>query len=127
MHELAVCQALLGEVVSLAEARRAIVVTDIHVGIGPLSGVEADLLQDAFPIAAAGTYASAANLHLRQTKIRVRCVACGAETEAKVNRLVCGKCANWRTTLIGGDELILERVEMETRSENQSMGEAVHV
>jgi hypothetical protein len=29
--------------------------------------------------------------------------------------------------LIGGDELILERVEMETRSENQSMGEAANV
>jgi hydrogenase nickel incorporation protein HypA/HybF len=52
---------------------------------------------------------------------------CGAETKAKANRLVCGKCANWRTTLIGGDELILERVEMETRSENQSMGEAANV
>lgn len=127
MHELAVCQALLGEVVSLAAARNAVIVTDIHVGIGPLSGVEADLLQDAFPIAAAGTYASAAVLHLRKTKIRVRCLECGAETKAKANRLVCGKCANWRTTLIGGDELILERVEMETRSENQSMGEAANV
>jgi len=127
MHELAVCQALLGEVVSLAEARSAVAVTDIHVGIGPLSGVEADLLQDAFPIAAAGTFANAATLHLRKTGIRVRCEECGAETRAKANRLICGKCANWRTTLIGGDELILERIEMETRSENQSMGEAANV
>jgi len=127
MHELAICQALLGEVTSLARSRGAISVTDIHVGIGPLSGVEADLLQDAFPIAAAGTVANAASLHLHRTVVRVKCTECDEETEVKVNQLVCGKCGDWRTTLIGGDELLLERVEMTTPSNNQDKGELAHV
>jgi len=127
MHELAICQALLSEVASLARSRGAISVTDIHVGIGPLSGVEADLLQDAFPIAAAGTVANAALLHLRKTEVRVRCEECNKETAAKVNRLVCGSCGNWRTTLTGGDELLLERVEMKTPSKNKDTGELAHV
>jgi len=28
----------------------------------------------------------------------------------KMNRLVCKKCGDWRTTLISGDELMLQRV-----------------
>ena len=112
MHELAVCQALLDEVSALARARHAVTVTDIHVGIGPLSGVEAGLLEDAFPIAAAGTLADSAALHLYRTPVRVRCGECGAETEVQANCLVCGRCRHWRTTLTSGDELLLERVEM---------------
>lgn len=127
MHELAICQALIAEVAAVAAARNASVVTDIHVGIGPLSGVEADLLQDAFPIAAAGTVAGAASLHLRRTSIRVRCEECGAETEAKANRLLCGKCEHWRTTLIHGDELLLERVELKAPPKPTSRGETAHV
>lgn len=112
MHELAVCQSLLQEVARIAADRRAAAVTDIHLGIGPLSGVEADLMRDAFPIAAAGTVASAASLHLRRTDVRVRCTACGAESSAVPNRLVCASCNDWRTTLVSGDELLLERVEL---------------
>jgi hydrogenase nickel incorporation protein HypA/HybF len=102
----------LQEVARIAADRRAAAVTDIHLGIGPLSGVEADLMRDAFPIAAAGTVASAASLHLRRTDVRVRCTACGAESSAVPNRLVCASCNDWRTTLVSGDELLLERVEL---------------
>ena len=122
MHELAVCQALIDEVAALAAASRALFVTGIHVGIGPLSGVEADLLRDAFPIAAAGTAASTASLHLRSMPVRVRCGECGAETEARANRLLCGRCENWRTTLIGGDELLLERVELQRSATDDAGG-----
>jgi hydrogenase nickel incorporation protein HypA/HybF len=112
MHELAISQALLAEVATVASSRDAVAVTDIHVGIGPLSGVEANLLADAFPIAAAGTIADKALLHLRRTSIRVRCSECGEETEARASKLVCGACGEWRTTLVSGDELLLERVEL---------------
>ncbi len=127
MHELAVCQALIAEVESVAQSRNGAAVTDVHVGVGPLSGVEADLLQDAFPMAAAGTVASSALLHVRRTKVRVRCGECGEESEVKVSRLVCGKCQDWRTTLTGGDELLLERVEMNVYKDESAAGESVHV
>ena len=126
MHELAICQALLAEVAAVAASRRATAVTDIYVGIGPLSGVEADLLQDAFPIAAAGTPADAASLHLRRTAVRVRCQECGAQTEASANRLLCGACGNWRTTVVGGDELFLERVALNA-SDAVHQGEPANV
>jgi hydrogenase nickel incorporation protein HypA/HybF len=127
MHELAICQSLLREVAHIAADRHARSVTDIHVGIGPLSGVEARLMQDAFPIAAAGTIAASAALHLRCTGVRVRCESCGAETEVPTNRLVCGRCDDWRTTLVSGDELLLERVELDGPGKVRQARESAHV
>lgn len=126
MHELAVCQALIEQVRDVARQSGSSAVTDIHVGIGPLSGVEADLLVDAFPIATAGTVAVGAALHVRKTPVRVRCSACSAETEAAVSRLICGDCGDWRTELVSGDELILERVEL-TRSRTNAEEERAGV
>jgi hydrogenase nickel incorporation protein HypA/HybF len=119
MHELAICQALIEQVKKIAFDEHAVLVSDIHVSIGPLSGVESVLLKNAFPIAAAGTVARAAVLHLRENPVRIMCESCGAETEVAVNRLVCGNCEDWRTRLVSGDELLLERVclERETKEE----------
>ncbi|MDH3428438.1 MAG: hydrogenase maturation nickel metallochaperone HypA [Gammaproteobacteria bacterium] len=113
MHELAICQALIGQVSDVARSNRAAAVSDIFVSIGPLSGVEGPLMQNAFPIAAAGTVAGAAKLHLRSMPIRVHCEECGRESEAGMNRLVCEHCGDWRTRLISGDELLLQRVILE--------------
>ena len=112
MHELAICQALITEVTAVARSERADRVSDVFVSVGPLSGVEYPLMQNAFPIAAAGTVASDANLHLEATQIKVQCAECGRESEVPVNRLVCPHCGDWRTQLLSGDELLLRRVVM---------------
>ena len=114
MHELAICQALIAEVAAVARSHRAISVTDVYVSVGPLSGVEGSLMRSAFPIAAAGTIANDSALHLQQTPVRVRCDKCGAESEVAANRLICGRCGEWRTQLVSGDELLLQRVAMQT-------------
>ena len=113
MHELSICQALISQVEDVAREQKAASVSDIYVSVGPLSGVEGPLMRNALPIAAAGTVADNATLHLESTAIRVRCEECGEESDAKMNRLVCAACGDWRTTLISGDELILQRVVME--------------
>ncbi|NNG14728.1 MAG: hydrogenase nickel incorporation protein HypA, partial [Gammaproteobacteria bacterium] len=53
-------------------------------------------------------------LVIQQMPIQVRCKTCRAETAATANRLLCGECGDWQTELLSGDELLLERVEMQT-------------
>lgn len=113
MHELALCQALMSQVETIARDHDADRVTAITLGMGPLSGVEAQLLKNAYPIASAGTIAEGAELMIRTTPVRVHCHSCGADSDALVNRLVCGHCGNWRTRLISGDELLLVSVELD--------------
>jgi hydrogenase nickel incorporation protein HypA/HybF len=112
MHELAICQALIAEVEDIAR-RRAARVNEIRVAIGPLSGIEPQLLRDAFPLACAGTSADGARLAIEPTELRVRCRSCGAESAAAPNRLLCGACGDWRTNLVSGDEMMLLRVELD--------------
>ena len=113
MHELSVCMSLLEQVQAIATDRGAISVTRIEVKVGPLSGVESDLLQNAWPLAAAGTLAVDAEFVVEEADITVHCNSCGTDTAAKANRLVCGKCGDFHTTVISGDEMILQRVELE--------------
>jgi hydrogenase nickel incorporation protein HypA/HybF len=66
------------------------------------------------PLAAAGSRMEHAELEFAHAPIQVRCQTCGAETEAAMNRLICGACGDWHTQVISGDELLLESVELET-------------
>lgn len=117
MHELAICQALMNQVESIAAERNAHSVVSIVVGMGPLSGVEAQLLKHAYPVASAGTVAEGAELVIENLPVRIKCTQCGSESDALPNKLVCKACGDWRTTLISGDELMLMRVELETAAE----------
>ncbi len=114
MHELAVAQALVEQVEAVISQHQAAGATSIRVRIGPLAGVVPDLLATAFPLAAAGSRSEHAVLDLVDAPIKVRCQTCGAETEAAMNRLICGACGDWHTQVISGDELLLESVELET-------------
>lgn len=116
MHELAVCQSIIAQVTDIARQHGAHGVSGIKVLIGPLSGVEPQLLAQAFPIARAGTVADAAELKFEALPLKVRCRNCAAQTEAQPNRLVCGVCGDWRTEVISGDEMLLASVELITDS-----------
>ena len=113
MHELAICQSLINQVESIALEHHAKSVSLIVVGIGPLSGVEAQLLKNAYPIASAGSVAENTELVIEYLPIKVKCNKCGCESDALPNKLVCKQCGDWQTSLVSGDELLLMSVELE--------------
>ena len=112
MHELSVCNALIEQVENIALQHRGSEVTRIILKIGPLSGVEHQLLRNAFPLAAAATVAEKADLVIETAIVVVKCSECAAESEVSANRLLCASCGDFRTRIISGDELILQRVEL---------------
>ena len=114
MHELSICQSMIQQVTVVAQHHHARAVHSIRVSIGPLSGVEPSLLQQAFPLASVGTIAQDAELVVDNAPVRVRCRRCGVEGEARPNRLVCAHCGDWQTQLLSGDELLLASVELST-------------
>ena len=77
MHELSVCISMLEQVTAVATRESADQVTIVVARIGPLSGVVPELLQQAFPLAAAGTLAEGAELRVETLPIIVRCRSCG--------------------------------------------------
>ena len=111
MHELSVCQNLVMQVERIARERNARV-SSITIKIGPLSGVEAALVEQAYPLAVAGTCLSAARLIIDSLPVRVHCRVCQQDTAAAPNRMLCAHCGDWRTELLSGDELLLSSVEL---------------
>ena len=101
------------QVETIARDNHAERVTAITVGMGPLAGVEEQLLKNAYPVASAGTVAADAELIIQLTPVRVRCSCCNKESTVPANRLVCALCSDWRTELVSGDELLLIRVELD--------------
>lgn len=112
MHELSVCQSIVTQVEVIAAQHNATGISLIRLQVGPLSGVETPLLQQAFPIAVAGSVAEDAVLQIEELPVRVQCKSCHAETDASTNRLVCGKCGDWQTTITSGDEMLLASIEL---------------
>ena len=112
MHELAVCQGLINEVERLAQEHSASRVDSIVLSIGPLSGVEPDLLKRAFDIARLDSVAEDAELEIETGPVVVECRSCGASGEVKVNRLLCPSCGDWQVNLTQGDEMLLLRLEV---------------
>jgi hydrogenase nickel incorporation protein HypA/HybF len=114
MHELSVCQGLIRQVGRIAAEHHATRVDKIFLQIGPLSGVEPALLQAAFPIARHNTLVEQAEMVIQSMPVRIRCKTCGEESEATLNNLTCPACGDWNTDLLSGDELLIERIEMQT-------------
>lgn len=112
MHEMSICQGLMDQVERIAAEQNASRVDSISLSIGPLSGVEPDLLKRAYEVARLHTVAENAELEIRTGPIVVECRSCGASGEAQVNRLLCPACGNWQVNLVQGDELLLLRLEV---------------
>ena len=114
MHELSVCQGLMRQVERIAAENQATSVERIVLKVGPLSGVEPELLRHAFTIAREGTVAAGAELELQGGTVRVRCRQCEGSGEAAVNRLVCPVCGDWQVDVTEGEELLLLSLDLET-------------
>jgi len=114
MHELSVCLALMSQVNRIAAEHEAGRVEKIVLRIGPLSGIEAALLKNAFPLASAGTVAEDAELVIDHSPVLVECTICHATSEVAPNRLLCGACGDFRTRVTSGEEMTLVSLELAT-------------
>jgi len=112
VHELAVCQGLINEVERLAKQHNASRIDSIVLSVGPLSGVEPDLLKRAFEIARVDTVAKDAELEVETGPVVVECRSCGASGEVQPNYLLCPSCGDWQVNLKQGDDLLLLRLEV---------------
>ena len=111
MHEYSVARALLERALAEARRRGARRVVRLSVRVGELSGVLPELLRTAYALAREGTLCHDAPLEVLPVPARWRCLGCG-QAPAPGGALRCPACAG-ELVLACGDELLLERIEME--------------
>ena len=111
MHEYSLVQALLERVDASVREHGATSVTALRVCVGEVAGVERELFASAFDLAKTGTCCAAALLELVPAPARWECTRCRVEAP-RGGVLRCPACGE-RVRLAGGDEIVLERIEME--------------
>jgi hydrogenase nickel incorporation protein HypA/HybF len=111
MHEYSIVSALVDRVQREVDARPGAIVHRLHVRIGELAGVEVDLLRTAFETFRERSVCDRAELELVVVPAVWRCPRC-ERAIAPGAILRCPDCDR-PARLDAGDEIILERIEME--------------
>jgi len=111
MHEYSIVSSLIDRVQQEAAAHEGARVHRLHVQIGELSGVELDLLKTAFDTFRERTICERAELAIHTVAPRWACPSCDRTVERGAI-LRCDHCGR-PARMIQGDEIILQRIEME--------------
>jgi hydrogenase nickel incorporation protein HypA/HybF len=115
MHEFSIVSSLMMLIEEHARRYNAKAVTKVVLGVGRLSGVEPDLLQIAFDTFKEKTICENAQLVIEIEEVKIRCRDCGKETSLgeKLSRK-CPYCGSLNTEIVGGQDLYLKSLELET-------------
>jgi hydrogenase nickel incorporation protein HypA/HybF len=111
MHEYAIVRALLDRVEQEAQARNATRVHRVQIRLGEAAGVDGELLATAFRTYREAEGGGDTVLDVVPVTARWACTGCGREV-VPGEILQCGACG-LPARLIQGDEILLERIEME--------------
>lgn len=83
-----------------------------------MSGVDAGLLARAFEVARKGTVASDAHLFVDRVAVVLECRQCGRRTTGRTSHFQCRICGAREVGVVGGEELLLQTLELETTEES---------
>ena len=109
MHEIGLCEGVLGVALDASRGER---VERVRLCVGRLQGVVPEVFDQAWEMVSEGTAASGSLVQLVDVAVRVRCRACGQETEADEPPFDCRECGSPDVEIIAGDELLVEEVEL---------------
>jgi hydrogenase nickel incorporation protein HypA/HybF len=121
MHEFSICQTLVQSV--LAELDKAAPeparLVKVTVVVGALRQIVPEYLQQAYQVLTAGTRAGNSALEVTVAPVKGRCEACGRTTELRKDRFTCEACGAAVGEIVGGKELYLASLEIETPDPSQ--------
>ncbi len=115
MHEISLVQGLLQQLAELARENKTTKIVSVTMDIGPLSGVVEDSFRFGFDILSKeDDLVSGATLIINKTPVTYRCCQCNYSHQTSGTRPdCCPECGERFLLAEGGDELILQKVEME--------------
>src|SRR5829696_5735720 len=110
MHELSIADAVREIVERNARGRS---VARVELKVGHLRQVVPDSLDFAWELVTQGTALDGAGLQIEYVAASARCRACGDEAELTAFPARCDACGSLDVEVSGGDELLVEALELE--------------
>ena len=113
MHEMALCEGIIGIVEDEARKRAFSKVKVVCIEIGALSHVAPDAMQFCFEAVAAQTIAKGAKLEIIETPGIAWCMACSNSVEIKQRYDACPSCGSYQLQVTGGEEMRVKELEVD--------------
>lgn len=107
MHEYSLASALLKIVLAEAHKHRAAIITEVQVGVGVLTGLEAQTFTGCWELITEGTIVENAKLQLQFIAAKAKCIACGHEFELIKIASACVACGQLELSVQGGRDFTL--------------------
>ncbi len=112
MHEMSLCESILGILKEQAEKENFTRVTRVAVDIGSLSCVEPEALQFGFDVVMKGSLAEGAVLEISRPPAEALCLGCFRTVPVKDRFECCPECGSGALQVLGGDELKIRELEV---------------
>lgn len=109
MHEYSIVESLLENVQEHVDRAHARAVRRVVVSVGERAGLDAVLFRRAFETFRERTPCERAELQIVDVPVRWECARCGGGVAGPLTGCACGG----RARLAEGDDIVLERIEME--------------
>jgi hydrogenase nickel incorporation protein HypA/HybF len=119
MHEYGLCEPIVQAVERRAAGRR---VARARVRVGAMHRVAPPSMEQAFALATEGTTAEGAALDLVIVPAEISCAACGHTGTSDDPMSLCPACGSAEVALAGGDDLILESIQLVAPAEPAAPG-----
>jgi hydrogenase nickel incorporation protein HypA/HybF len=114
MHELSIAMSILDLAALEAERHGDVKVRQIHVKLGPLSGVVGAALQSAYELARVGSSLEEAELVIQEVPVVLDCPVCKKPQPAlSASDIRCAECGAIGATVLSGRELELVAMEIQ--------------
>lgn len=113
VHELAITQSILDISLKAAQAHSARRIRAIRLTIGPFSGIVPECVQMYLDVLAKGTIAEGAKIEAVTLPLRVRCRACGQESEIDRRHIACPACGSVELERLSGREFLVDNLEVD--------------
>lgn len=110
MHEVSLGEAILDAVERRAAGRK---VRRVKVRVGTLHRVVGPALDQGFSLVSEGSVAEGAALEIVNIPVTVTCRSCGEHHHTEELAFECLSCGSQEVDVDGGEELILESLELE--------------
>jgi hydrogenase nickel incorporation protein HypA/HybF len=113
MHEMALAQALVNQVIELAEKEGCRKILNVQVSIGALSGVMRESLEFCFPVVARGTALEETLLNVVEVPLTAECRDCRSISNPKPFDIECCHCGSMNLMVTEGRDFKLISFEVE--------------
>ena len=114
MHEVSIVMSVIREVTRhIDEGALEGRVRSVHLTVGKMVAALPDNLTFLFGILTSQTPLEGARLDIEEVPVRIRCRACGQETEIGMASMRCSSCGERNVEVASGRELNIDYVELE--------------